>query len=42
MTNTIYAIRDGQPRYDTVEKSQVAKRIKQLKQQGWEQIKVIA
>lgn len=40
--NTIYAIRDGQERYDTVESSQVAKRIKILQNQGWLNIKVIS
>lgn len=42
MTNTIYAIRDGQEAYHTVEKSQVAKRIKVLQNAGWENVKVIA
>lgn len=38
---TIYAIRDGQERYDTVCPCQVAKRIKMLKNDGWSNIKVI-
>jgi hypothetical protein len=39
---TIYAIRDGQERYDTVCACQVAKRIKILQREGWLNIKVIA
>lgn len=39
---TIYAIRDGQQRYDTVRQSEVAKRINILKRQGWLNIKVIS
>ena len=41
--STIYAINaDRQERIETVEKSQLAKRIKILQNQGWFQIKVIA
>jgi hypothetical protein len=41
--NTIYSINsNGQERYDTVESSQVAKKIKMLKNAGWLNIKVIA
>ena len=38
---TIYAIRDGQQRYDTIRQSEAAKRINILKRQGWI-VKVIA
>ena len=39
---TIFAINaDGQERIDTVEQSQVAKRIKMLQNAGWFKIKVI-
>jgi hypothetical protein len=41
--NTIHAINaDGQERIETIESSQVAKRIKILQNQGWLNIKVIA
>jgi hypothetical protein len=41
--NTIYAINaDRQERIETVEKSQLSKRIKMLQNQGWLQVKVIA
>lgn len=41
--NTIYAINaDGQERYDSVESSQLAKRIKMLKNQGWLRVQVIS
>lgn len=40
---TIYAINaNGQERYDSVEESQLAKRINILKRQGWLNIKVIS
>jgi len=39
---TIYAIRDGKERYDTVCLCQVAKKIKMLQREGWQNIKVIA
>jgi hypothetical protein len=40
---TIYSISpEGKERYDTVESSQVAKKIKMLKNAGWLNIKVIA
>lgn len=39
---TIYAINaNGQERYDTVEATQVAKKIKMLQNAGWFKIKVI-
>lgn len=38
---TVYAIRDGQVRYDTIERSQVAKRIKILRREGWSDVRVI-
>lgn len=42
-TNTIFAVSaNGQIRYDTVEPSQIAKRIKILQNQGWGNIKVIS
>lgn len=41
--NTIYAKNaDGQERYDAVEASQLAKRIKMLQNKGWFNVKVIA
>jgi hypothetical protein len=39
---TIYAINaDGQERYDSVHPDRVAKRIKELRRQGWLNVRVI-
>jgi hypothetical protein len=38
---TIYATRDTQERYDTVRPEMVGKTIKQLRRQGWGNVRVI-